>query len=287
MDRKPTPAAPQTPVQTQANIWPAPSGPRWAPEIKPINASPSRPPRVAETAMERFSRALIDSRDTGPFGAIVQRSTAPGAPPPPSRFDRFVSGARREFEEWQAPSLPPIKREYVGYGPAGSSAWAQKVAENPRLQQGYHKHDQSDAAGGIKGTFLNGAGAPKCNIFVYDALRSSGIEPPLLRGQVPRARDWADPAKVSGYRVVAPDEPLVQGDIITDGDHMGVYTPKVIDGRIRNMTTSAASPFSRNNPLLGGPSLTIGRSNRLPAISNRATSSDVMLNLATGLPSVS
>jgi hypothetical protein len=214
-------------------------------------ANPPRP-TPQDGFAEIVGRAFVNGRDSGPFGpAIPQAGQRFSAPPTP--LDRLARRAVDGIEEWLGPpSLPPLKREYLGYGPAGSSAWAQKVADDPELHAGYRKFDPSDAAGGGKGRYLNGVTAPKCNIFVYDALRSSGIEPPLIRGNVPTTEQWSDPSKVAGYRVVRPGEPLMQGDIITNGHHMG-YTPKVVDGKVRNLTTSAASPLATSAQPLGGP----------------------------------
>ena len=122
-------------------------------------------------------------------------------------------------------------------------------------RKGYRGLDQSDAVGGLRGEPpFNGFATPKCNIFVYDALRASQIAPPLMDGNVPRAQDWADPQRVAGYRVVGRNEPLRPGDIISNGDHVGIYTPMRVEGRWVAQTTSAATlNTGHGNPVLGGP----------------------------------
>jgi len=203
-------------------------------------------PKSAMSNSELIGRAFLDSRDTGPFGSSVPYAGQPQETPP-SPLDRLVNRIGEEIKEWRGPpTLPPLKREYIGYGAAGSSAWAQKVASTPELHQGYRKLDQSDAIGGENGRTVNGFWAPKCNIFVYDALRSSGIEPPTTK-------EWVDPSKVSGYRVLRPGEPLMQGDVITNGHHVGIFTPQAVGDKIRNLTTSAASPLATADQPLGGP----------------------------------
>jgi hypothetical protein len=88
---------------------------------------------------------------------------------------------------------------------------------------------------------LRGYVDPKCNQFVWDALTAGGAQPKRMPdGRIPIARDWGDrKSQIGGYAVVSgPPRP---GDVVSDGDHVGIYAP-LPDGRPG--TISAASPFT-------------------------------------------
>lgn len=93
-----------------------------------------------------------------------------------------------------------------------------------------------------------GLGDPKCNQFVWDALTNSGFPPGRIDGgRIPLAKDWGDPkSQIPGYAPV--DGPMQPGDVISNGDHVGIYAP-LPNGHPG--TISAASPF-HNGGVLGG-----------------------------------
>ena len=138
--------------------------------------------------------------------------------------------------------------------PANAAGWAMDVASNEPARGRYKILGPNDEVGGRTGEYLGGVGAPKCNVFVYDALRRAGIAPLNGGPHPPQAADWANPDKLPDYRVVGPDEPLQPGDVIATDEHVGIYTPiSLADGTIANATTSAAAMNTDGNPFLGGP----------------------------------
>lgn len=89
---------------------------------------------------------------------------------------------------------------------------------------------------------------PKCNQFVWDALTGAHKQPGRIDGgRIPRAKDWGDPqSQIPGYAPIT--GPLQPGDVVSNGDHVGIYAP-LPNGAPG--TISAASPF-HNGGLLGG-----------------------------------
>ena len=104
---------------------------------------------------------------------------------------------------------------------------------------GYGRFDRSDEALGRTGKYARGIGSPKCNIFVWDALTAGGAQPARLDGgRIPVAKEWGNPkVQIGGYAVVTgPPRP---GDVISNGHHVGIYSP-LANGKPG--TVSAASP---------------------------------------------
>jgi len=135
-----------------------------------------------------------------------------------------------------------------GETPEEAGQWGKNIARN-RLghsdrRDGYETFSTNASVQGFwGGTIRGGFGAPKCNIFVYDALKAGGVAPGLIGGAPPRAKDWGNPnTEIGNYRVLQPGEKLHSGDVITNGDHVGIYTPQTNrDGTTTDLTTSAAS----------------------------------------------
>ena len=90
---------------------------------------------------------------------------------------------------------------------------------------------------------LGGVLAPKCNVFVGDAFAKAGIhiDNPQANGAAyPGTEEWASgKAELPGFRVLGPKERLRAGDVMTDGDHVGIYVP---GPNGEDMTVSAAIP---------------------------------------------
>jgi hypothetical protein len=96
---------------------------------------------------------------------------------------------------------------------------------------------------------LHGQWAAKCNIFVHDAYDAAGAAPALANGRMPVAKDWYDvKTSISAgnrgrFEVVAKgdlskiDPKLLQsGDVISNGEHVGLYVPIVYAGDGANVS---------------------------------------------------
>jgi RHS repeat-associated protein len=81
----------------------------------------------------------------------------------------------------------------------------------------------SEVRGG-RGSLLGGRFAPKCNIFVGDALKAGHCEAGRVDGgRLPTASEWADPNfNIPGCSVVSTPEP---GDVVSYHGHVGLYDP--------------------------------------------------------------
>jgi len=138
--------------------------------------------------------------------------------------------------------LDPFNRtDPTGLTPQEAADWAASMAEahpNSSSGTGYSLYDANRNVGGRTGAFLGGRLAPKCNFFVFDALRAGSVAPSRINGAVPRAADWFNPnVGISNYRMVQPDEELQPGDVLSNGSHVGIYQGT-------GQTTSAATPDS-------------------------------------------
>lgn len=74
---------------------------------------------------------------------------------------------------------------------------------------------------------FGGRWTPKCNLFVGDALRAGGDPVKSVNGERrdPVAEEWGDRnSKIEGYRPLRPGEKPMPGDIMSDGEHVAVYT---------------------------------------------------------------
>jgi uncharacterized protein RhaS with RHS repeats len=103
----------------------------------------------------------------------------------------------------------------------------QDVIDWATRHYGRHDYDasapNSEVKGG-RGKYLGGRWAPKCNIFVFDALNEGKCKAGRVDGgRIPKAEEWANPSYfIPGCRVVSSPEP---GDVISDGHHVGIYVP--------------------------------------------------------------
>jgi hypothetical protein len=123
--------------------------------------------------------------------------------------------------------------------PARRSAQVAEWARNKRENTDYQQSDFNRNVGGNWAWVNWGKNAPKCNIFVGDALQSAGISvrDPENKKTYLRTKVWGNPKSIiPGFQVVR-EKPQV-GDILSDGEHVGIYVPK--DGK--PATVSAAAP---------------------------------------------
>lgn len=75
-------------------------------------------------------------------------------------------------------------------------------------------------------SLLGGRLAPKCNIFVHDIFVESDEPFPRIDGVVPRASDWFNTdLHLEGFCIIDDLTDLRPGDIISDGDHIGIFLP--------------------------------------------------------------
>jgi hypothetical protein len=132
---------------------------------------------------------------------------------------------------------------------------------NPKLDDGYEPYSTNEEVKGLwSGWVRHGYDAPKCNIFVYDALEGGAPG-----GSAPLARQWGSPnAEIPDYRVINPaKEKLEPGDVIAKESepgewHVGIYSPamnqqgQIVD-RIASANTGAPGV-----PVDGGRSEIIG-----------------------------
>ncbi len=143
------------------------------------------------------------------------------------------------------PGVPPPMGPFSPEGPGridyGQSArdWAfSKVG-----QGGYGYFDPNSEARGWLRQKTNGIPSEKCNKFVWDALNASGDPAGRMSdGRIPSASEWGNPnVNIPGYDVVPQGQPLQAGDIVSNGSHVGIYSP-LSDGSPG--TVSAAFPMS-------------------------------------------
>lgn len=103
----------------------------------------------------------------------------------------------------------------------------------------------------LLGVPLRGVGSPKCNKFVWDALRAGGMPAGrMFGGRIPDASDWGNPnSDIAGYHVVSgPPQP---GDVVSNGEHVGIYVP------LPNGSPGTVSAATPNAP--GGAGLPFGQ----------------------------
>jgi len=130
----------------------------------------------------------------------------------------------------------------VGFG---AERFARAQTGNPEYQVGStNPQVGGNIRGDLAGTVgLRGLGAPKCDILVSDALAAAGAAPFLENNTRPRAEDWGNPnVFIQGYIVIDASD-LRPGDVISNGRHVGLYSPSLDDrGRTLPGTVSAATP---------------------------------------------
>ncbi len=133
-----------------------------------------------------------------------------------------------------------------------AAQWARSQVGN----SGYGFLDLSSESHGklqdLLGLFgKSGPGSPKCNKFAWDALANGGDSAGrMLDGRIPSASEWANPkVNIPGYYILPSGSTLNPGDVISDGNHMGIYVP--LDSGSPG-TVSAAFPFTGGTGYNGG-----------------------------------
>ena len=115
---------------------------------------------------------------------------------------------------------------------------------------GYSFADPSSESRGTIRSRIGGRFSYKCNKFVWDMLRAGG-DPPgrMADGRIPAASEWGDPkVHIAGYVVMPPGTPTMNGDVVSDGEHVGIVDSSAACSQC---TTSAAAPFAHTGPLGG------------------------------------
>ncbi|WP_158755822.1 RHS repeat-associated core domain-containing protein, partial [Dyella sp. S184] len=139
------------------------------------------------------------------------------------------------------PPMGPFSPEGPGLIPAGLSA--RNWAFNQVGQGGYGYFDPNPEARGWLRQRTNGIPSEKCNKFVWDALKAGDVPAGRMPdGRIPSAAEWGDPnVNIPGYYVVPQGEQPQIGDVVSNGSHVGIYSP-LSDGSPG--TVSAAFPMS-------------------------------------------
>lgn len=199
-----------------------------------------------------FHPNLPPPRDDMPMGqwAAARQQQAAERLSSGARYVRQVSFPPTSERQWEVeaansarfPLITPPPRPRQAEEPSSDNPveeWATTQIKNGK----YGYFDNSPEARGDWRNLLppgiRGIGTPKCNQFVWDALTAGGVQPGRVDGgRIPITKDWGDPrSKIPGYApVVGPPRP---GDVVSDGGHVGIYSP-LKDGRPG--TISAASP---------------------------------------------
>lgn len=131
-----------------------------------------------------------------------------------------------------------------------SVRWAIAVYKNPRSGIVYSKGAMNPEVGGWSTLFNGGSGAPKCNVFVWDALGAGGLQPRTVNGErrIAYVSDWNNrKSRIDGFRPLNVDndghrsEPLRDGDIIANRGHVGMIVGVDRAGTF-GLTASAADP---------------------------------------------
>lgn len=132
----------------------------------------------------------------------------------------------------------------------------------------YQQFDANPHAVGRISDFVLGRGTPRCNAFVYDALNWAGAAPSRMGGgRIPVALEWGNPVEKIGYYPVvaaftvprtgvnsAIIRQLKEGDVISDGTHVGLVTLRSGLPRTISAVTAGVPGPNRNSdlPVLGG-----------------------------------
>jgi RHS repeat-associated protein len=150
--------------------------------------------------------------------------------------------------------------EYVGNDPVNqvdpTGETAQQAAQwayNHRNNRDYQLSDAERRVGGLRQTLRHvwdpwnrGIGAPKCNFFVYDALAAGGIAP----NRMVYSADWGNAnSRIENaggrFRPLTTGEKARPGDVISNGDHVGMLVAMPRGGKEQGsvlVTASAATP---------------------------------------------
>ena len=142
---------------------------------------------------------------------------------------------------------PLILIDDVGLDGHSAVTWAHSQIGKP----GYGYFDPSEESRGRLQGITGGRGSFKCNKFVWDALMAGGDPAGRMGdGRIPSASEWGNPStSISGYTSLPSDIPLLPGDVIGNGHHVGIYDP-TSDGN--PLTTSAAAPLTGGTGINGG-----------------------------------
>lgn len=168
------------------------------------------------------------------------------------KYGRFLQidpiGSQDDIDLYSYTGGDPINlTDPSGETPQEAADWAVMMAKEhkaaPNAMTTYETWGFNLRARGLRGVVKVGFGSPKCNLFVYDALEFNGVGTGLYGGAPSLAKVWANPNdKISNYRVLGANEKLQPGDVISNGEHVGIYTPRTNpDGSVSDLTTSAAS----------------------------------------------
>ncbi len=136
---------------------------------------------------------------------------------------------------------PEDKTDPSGNDPNAVANWAY-AQTNSKDYREYHR-DNDPRLGGFTGNWLGGWGAPKCNLFVADALAHGGESETTVNGEsrIARAQDWANPqSKIAGFRPLGPRETPQKGDVAESAGHLGIVV-RAPSSKYGGLTTSAAS----------------------------------------------
>jgi hypothetical protein len=122
----------------------------------------------------------------------------------------------------------------------------QNVSHQAKRMEGnknYQFKDPNPNVGGrLRGGFMHGWLAPKCNILVGDIFASAGIDvrDPRNQDTYLTTDTWGNrSANIPGFQVLGAKDALKPGDVIAAGGHLGIYVPGPNGER---WTISAASP---------------------------------------------
>jgi hypothetical protein len=123
-------------------------------------------------------------------------------------------------------------------------------------KSGYGYFDTSSESRGSLQNLLDSFGwrgriSPKCNKFAWDALANGGDPAGRMPdGRIPSASEWANPkVDIPSYYILPSGSILNPGDVISNGQHMGLYVS--LDSGNPG-TISAAFPFSAGTGYNGG-----------------------------------
>lgn len=127
--------------------------------------------------------------------------------------------------------------------------WAQRMNGNTD----YQERDPEPRVGGRMAAVwrlfgVAGVDAPKCNFFVYDALKAGGTPQTKVNGviRIAFAPDWGNRnSKIDGFRPLRPGEQPQRGDVVGNGGHVGIVVKAPEKGPngtwVNGLTASAAT----------------------------------------------
>ena len=92
----------------------------------------------------------------------------------------------------------------------------------------YHYLNPNKNVGGRSGKYIEGVIAAKCNIFVGDLFQGVGVDvrDPNNRDVYLTTSVWGNrKVNIPGFQVLGPKDKLKRGDVISNGQHVGIYAP--------------------------------------------------------------